>query len=66
MSDRAKLTVACFACGEVSTIAELDSDAVRFHTENEECVRFGEGVTQALINGARFYCECCNEERGER
>ena len=66
MSDRDKLTVTCAECGEVSTMTELDSDAVRFHTEDGECVRFGEGVTQALIDGTRFYCECCNEERGER
>jgi hypothetical protein len=54
--------VTCANCGEVSTITEVDRDEVRFYTEDGECVRFGEGATQALINGSRFYCECCAEE----
>jgi hypothetical protein len=62
MNDDFKLSVTCADCGEVSTITEVNRDEVRFHTEDGVCVRFGEGATQALINGSRFYCECCAEE----
>jgi hypothetical protein len=64
-SDRNQLTVKCADCGEVSTLAEVDADKIRFYKSDGGGVRFG-NVTQTLINGTDFYCECCNEDREEK
>ncbi len=66
MSDRAELTIKCAGCGDVSTLAQVDADEVRFFLPSGGCVSIGNKVTQALLDGAELYCECCQDEREER
>ena len=64
MSDRANLTVKCSECGDATSLTDVDADKVRYFFADGRCARFG-SVTQALLDSAEFYCECCQDDRNE-
>ena len=56
------LSVSCYECSMTASVAETNSDNVRFYTTNGAAVRFGANVTQAKIDAHEFRCECCQDD----